>query len=88
MIGGILNIEDTSGPTILVGGVGIFSTVEEFGTMIITTLTVEETRGSILLVDEGQTISTIDGLCTIIVVILVVKEMGWSRLWKSLADEP
>ena len=76
MIGGILTVEDTSEPTILVGGVGIFSTIEEFGTMIIVTLAVEETRRSKILVDEGQTGSTIDGIGTMIVTILAVKEMG------------
>ena len=61
MIGGILTIEDTSGPTILVGGVEFFSTIDEFGTMIIVTLVVEENWRSTLSVDEGQTVMTIDG---------------------------
>ena len=78
MIGGILTIEYTSGPTILFGGVEFFSTIDEFGTMIVATLAVEQNRESSLVVDEGQTVSTIDGLDTMIVVILAVEEMGGS----------
>ena len=42
MISGILIVEDTSGPTILVCGVEYFSIVEEFGIIIVETLAVEK----------------------------------------------
>ena len=88
MIGGMVTIEDTSGPKNLVGGVETFPTIHESGTMIVAALAVEADWGLTLLVDEGHIATTIDRLDTMIIAILVVEEMGWSRLLESLVDEP
>ena len=85
MIIEIVTIEDTSGPTNLVGRVDFFNN-RWICTMIVPTLVVEEIWGSTLLVDEGKTVTTIDGLGIMIISILAVEEMGGSRLLESEVD--